>query len=298
MEIIIAENSGVCFGVRRALALLRQAWEESKKENKRVVMLGPLIHNPRLIEELKEKGVLAVDQNSVPPNSKVVIRSHGITESVEKLLENNKEISLVDATCPYVKRIHRLVKKRSREGFSILIMGDETHSEVEGITSRIFGNFFIIHPLSFSLKEPQLVDFINKNHKIFAVAQTTSRPSSYEFLQKKTVKLAKDIPDFVFKADKTICTATLKRQDSAAELSKRTDAVIVIGGKNSSNTSKLFQVVSERNKNAFWVESPKDFSAQELDFLKQLKTIGITAGASTPDEQILEMKNFMVSLNV
>ena len=297
MKITVADNSGVCFGVRRAFTLLEEAVSNAKDSGTKVFMLGPLIHNPRVIKQYEEKGVSVIDIDSIQENSCVVIRSHGITKEERAKLDRFSGITLVDTTCPYVQRIHQLVEKRSGEGFAVLIMGDREHSEVKGITSMITGDFFVIHPSEFDSKNDELRDFIKDHDKIFAVAQTTSRPANYEYLLKKSRKIAAELPGHRFLAAETICTATLKRQDSAGELAKKTGSMVVIGGKISSNTSKLFQVVSEKNKNSFWVESPEDFSASDIEKLKISESVGITAGASTPDEQIEEIKSFLGSIN-
>ena len=297
MKITVADNSGVCFGVRRAFSMLEEAVTNAKKSGKKVVMLGPLIHNPRVIAQYAEKGVEVIDIDSIQENSCVVIRSHGITKEERAKLGGFSGITLVDTTCPYVQRIHQLVEKRSAEGFAVLIMGDREHSEVRGITSKITGDFFVIHPTEFESKNGELFSFIMTHDKIFAVAQTTSRPANYDFLLKKVRKTVGAMPWHRFIAAETICTATLKRQDSAGELAKKVSSMVVVGGKNSSNTSKLFQVVSERNRNSFWVESPEDFTVSNINTLKNSLSIGITAGASTPDEQIEEMRSFLGSLN-
>ena len=297
MKITVADNSGVCFGVRRAFSLLEKAVADAKKSGTKVFMLGPLIHNPRVIAQYAEKGVDVIGTDSIQENSCIVIRSHGITKEERSLLDKFPGITLIDTTCPYVQRIHQLVEKRSEEGFAVLIMGDREHSEVKGIKSKISGDFFVIHPSEFDSKSGELASFIADHDKIFAVAQTTSRPANYDFLLKKVRKTVGTMPGHRFIAAETICTATLKRQDSAGELAKKTASMVVIGGKNSSNTSKLFQVVSEKNKNSFWVESPADFKESDIEILKNSPTVGITAGASTPDEQIDEMKSFLGSLN-
>ena len=297
MKITVADNSGVCFGVRRAFSLLEEAVTNARKSGIKVAMLGPLIHNPRVIAQYAEKGVDVIDTGSIKENSCVVIRSHGITREERDILDRFSGITLVDTTCPYVQRIHQLVEKRSAEGFAVLIMGDREHSEVRGITSKISGDFFVIHPTEFDSKSGELSEFINAHDKIFAVAQTTSRPANYDHLLKKVRKITGTIPGHRFLAAETICTATLKRQDSAGELAKRVGAMVVVGGRNSSNTSKLFQVVSERNRNSFWVESPADFTESDIVTLRNAESVGITAGASTPDEQIDEMKSFLGSLN-
>ena len=294
MKVLVAEYAGVCFGVRRALDLLEESVEKANGSGSMVVMLGPLIHNPRVVENYSEKGVNVVDVDSTPEEGVVVVRSHGVTKQVEDRLEEKEALKIVDTTCPYVKRIHQLVEKRSSQGIAIIVMGDKNHSEVEGITSRINGPFLVVSPELSEVSLEKMRDFLEEHDKVFVVAQTTSRPVNYEKLVSEVKKM---IPERK-KVDvsQTICTATLKRQDSARELSSRVDAIVVVGGKNSSNTSKLFQVVSVDNKNSFWVERPEDFSEKDLSILRSLSTVGITAGASTPDDQIMEMKKFLESL--
>lgn len=294
MEVIIAEYAGICFGVRRALALLEESVETADEKNAKVVMLGPLIHNPRVVERYSKKGVDVVDVESTPEKGVVVVRSHGVTKQVEEKLSENRSLEVVDTTCPYVKRIHQLVEKKSAQGIAVVVMGDRDHSEVEGIASRISGPFLVVSPDFCKNTLEELKKFLDENDKVFVVAQTTSRPVNYRKLVKE---IKKTCDRKKVDVSQTICTATLKRQDSARELSSRVDAIIVVGGKNSSNTSKLFQVVSASNEKSFWVESPEDFNAEDIDVLKKLKKIGITAGASTPDDQIEEMKEFLEKLD-
>ena len=297
LKVLVAENSGICFGVKRAFSLLEESTEEALKIGKRVVMLGPVIHNPRVINDYARRGVDVVDIASVPENSVVVVRSHGVTAKTEQILQSIENVKIIDTTCPYVQRIHKLVAKQSAEGCAILVMGDKNHSEVEGITSRISGDFFVIHPSEFEEKEPELRDFLINHKSVFAVAQTTSRPSNLEHLLKLSRGLVRDLPDHKVLSSETICTATLKRQDSARELANRVDVMVVIGGKNSSNTSKLLQVVMEKNDRSIWVESIQDFTPEQLAGIKKAETVGITAGASTPDYQINEIKDFLERLD-
>ena len=296
MKIIVAENSGVCFGVRRALDLLDEASSKAVSAGRKAVMLGPLIHNPRVVDEYLRKGVNTVDIGSVPAHSVVIVRSHGVTLDTEERLNGMEGLTVVDTTCPYVKRIHQLVEKKSLDGYFVIVMGDKDHSEVEGITSRIKGPFAVVPP-SFSTEvEEMLRDIVSNNRKIYAVAQTTSRPANYDNLLKKIRKLIGTDRSVSFQTAQTICTATLRRQDSAGELASRVDIMIVLGGSNSSNTAKLFQVVLERNPRSFMVERPEDLTADTLELIKKSETVGITAGASTPDSQIDEMRKFLESL--
>jgi (E)-4-hydroxy-3-methyl-but-2-enyl pyrophosphate reductase len=296
VKVIAAQYSGICFGVRRALEILERSAKQGETERRTVSMLGPLIHNPRVVNKYGEKGVNVVSLKDVCFGSIVVIRSHGITEDVQNKLENIENISIMDTTCPYVKRIHQLVIAKSEEGFAVVVMGDASHSEVEGITSRIRGDFIVIPPERDKDIDAQLNEFIKKHRKIFVVAQTTSRPVNYDKFLNRIRKTCEKSDDVKFDFAKTVCTATLKRQDAAGELASRVDAIIVIGGSNSSNTAKLYSVVKERNPKSFMVESPSDFTVDQINVLEKCKLVGITAGASTPDDQIIEMREFLERL--
>lgn len=293
MKVIVAENSGVCFGVRRALDLLEESVKKADDEKRKAVMLGPLIHNPRVVENYAAKGVEVKDIETVPQNSIVIVRSHGITASAENTLEKIAGIDVVDTTCPYVKRIHQLVEKKSSSGYAVIVLGDRDHSEVQGITSRIRGQFIVVSPAEITEKWSEIEKFINEHNRMYCVAQTTSRPSNYANLLKKIRKTIGQRKGVTFESAQTICTATFKRQDSARELAARVDAMVVLGGENSSNTMKLFQVVAEKNDRSFKVESVSELTETDIAILKKCKLIGLTAGASTPDDQILEMKTFL-----
>ncbi|HSW61566.1 MAG TPA: 4-hydroxy-3-methylbut-2-enyl diphosphate reductase [bacterium] len=293
---IVAENSGVCFGVRRALDLLEESVKKAEREKRKAVMLGPLIHNPRVVEKYAVKGVEVRDIGNIPEGCIVVVRSHGITLDAETVLQKIQGLAIVDTTCPYVQRIHQLVEKKSSGGYAVIVLGDRDHSEVQGITSRIKGDFLVVSPSEISEKWSEIEKFITYHKKIYCVAQTTSRPANYDNLLKKIRKSVEHKKDSVFESAQTICNATFSRQDSARELATRVDAMIVLGGKNSSNTMKLFQVVKEKNERSYMVESISDFADEEIAFLRKCSIIGLTAGASTPDDQILEMKIFLESL--
>ncbi len=288
-QIIIAKYAGVCFGVSRALELLENALGKGRDLNKNVFMLGPLIHNPRVIGEYEKMGVKITATHDNCDEGVVVIRSHGITLEEEKALYALENIVVEDTTCPFVKKIHRIVEQKSSLGFAVVVLGDKEHSEVQGIISRIKGDCLVVPPDDFSSLQP----FVLKHDKILAVAQTTSQPAHFESLTREMESLCKN-KECLF--ENTVCDATLQRQSAAKELAGRVDYMIVIGGKNSSNTSKLFSIVSAENKNSIWIESPADLDENICGDLKNKKTIGITAGASTPDIQIKELVSFLEKL--
>jgi len=201
---------------------------------------------------------------------------------------NNIEIT--NTTCPYVKKIHSLVASKSKEGFAIIVFGDENHSEVKGIISRISGPYIA----TLFKNKKFLTSFCKAHNQLFAVAQTTAKPEVFETLI-ATVRESLN-PSQKFEFNNTICDATYLRQIAAAELSETVDLMVVIGGKNSSNTSKLYSIVSEIRPESIWVESFKDFTEKEIALITQKDLVGVTAGASTPENQIDELVAFLKKL--
>lgn len=289
MKVVVAKYSGVCFGVKRALDFLENAVSNGNNSNKKVFMLGPLIHNPRVIDDYAKRGIAVIETGTIPDNSIVVIRSHGITEEKEKKLLSQKEIEVIDTTCPFVKKIHRAVMEKALLGFAVVVLGDGDHSEVQGIISRITGDYLVVPPGDFSA----LSAFVQGHSKLFAVVQTTARPQNFDTLVEETKRLA---GDKTFEYLNTVCDATYQRQNAAKTLAGEVDSMIVIGGRNSSNTTKLFNIIKEANHNSIWIESLEDISKEELNMLKNCDVVGITAGASTPDCQINELKSFLEAM--
>ena len=274
IEVYLANNAGFCGGVKRAVILA------DKSAEKGVYSLGPLVHNQRVVEELEKKGVVTVENIDNINNSKVIIRSHGIHKSIrEELIENKNQI--IDCVCPKVKKIYDIVEEKYAEGYNIVIYGDPKHPEIISINSYANDEAIIV-------QDEKDLEKIPKG-KLAIVSQTTNNEKKY----KNLINLIKDISKDEILVYNTICSATKNRQESAIELSKEVDAMIVLGGKNSSNSNKLAQVSREHCKNVYFVES-----IDELDFdkIKKFNKIGITAGASTPDSVIKEavssMENF------
>lgn len=268
MEIIVARHSGFCFGVDKAVKTAFHVECDG-----RVFTLGELIHNAQVIEALEEKGIQAIDNmDELRENDCVIIRAHGVGRDVYEKLQERK-VRILDATCPYVKRIHEIVRKHQAEGYKIVIVGDPHHPEVIGINGWCDGKALIISD------EQEAENLGCSDERICTVAQTTFRRSKYdaifETLKKKFA--------FAIKFD-TICNATVQRQSEAAQLSKVADAMVVIGGKNSSNTQKLYEICRQNCPQTYLVEN-----ASELPSLKNIKTVGITAGASTPEWVIKEV---------
>jgi 4-hydroxy-3-methylbut-2-enyl diphosphate reductase len=275
LKIILAEYSGFCFGVEKAISTSINVVEKSKNK---VYSLGPLIHNNQVINKLKEKGLNIIEDINEANNGKVIIRSHGVPLDVLlRAKENNIEI--IDATCPFVKKIQHKVKEYYEQGFQIVIIGNPDHPEVIGINGWCNNSAYIIN----SEKD---VNTMPAYKKVCVVAQTTATREKFEKLSQMVAQKCEKAEIF-----NTICNATKLRQNACEEVAKIVDAMIVIGGYHSSNTQKLVEISKKHCKNTFHIET-----ASELPINKLLKydKIGITAGASTPDwiiKEVIERMN-------
>ena len=292
MKIVVADSAGFCFGVSRAVNMVNKLVGEGKK----VYTLGPIIHNPQMVETLARQGVEIADSpEDVQPGAVLVVRSHGVPmATIEKIKGLN--LDFVDATCPFVSKIHGIVRKASDEKKVVLIAGDKNHPEVEGIRGNCPTESYV-----FKNKDDLLALFAQNNEllnrEIVVVAQTTFNIANWKSCLDIIKKLYTNATIF-----DTICNATLKRQAEVEKLSKIADIMIIIGGKHSSNTAKLRDIAQE-NCRTFLIETQKDLPFAVLSSLKSDSYIGITAGASTPAciiEEVIEkmtenVKNFGVS---
>lgn len=286
-EITVAESAGFCFGVDRAVKLCYQALEEHHN----IATLGPIIHNQDVVDDLTRRGARIVDSIAeLHPDECVVIRSHGVSAKVYEELEQAGN-PYVDATCPFVAKIHRIVEKHTKAGDFILIAGDANHPEVAAIVGHCKGNCFVFE------SEKALNDFFQKNlvdsrKRLAIVAQTTYNIIIWE----KCCRIIRsECPEAeVFN---TICSATAERQQSAVRLAEKSDLMIVIGGKRSSNTAKLFDICREHCKACILISDAGELERENIpEKLRELGenfNIGITAGASTPAYIIKEVQNHM-----
>lgn len=277
MSVKIAESAGFCFGVSRALKMT----EDGIRDGKSIVTYGPIIHNGQVVDALAKKGVRIIESvDEAKTGDSIVIRSHGVAKKVEDEFKK-RNIEYIDATCPFVKKIHRIVSENHAAGKQIVIIGDAKHPEVMGINGWCDDEAVI-----FSSEDDVNVEFL-ADKDVCVVSQTTFERNLWE----KIVKIIKNTCNRVVFFD-TICSATNDRQKSTAELSKESDAFIVIGGRNSSNTKKLYQIAKERCERTILIEG-----AWELPegFCIPGERIGITAGASTPDWIIKEVFKTMVN---
>lgn len=289
-EIIVAENAGFCFGVDRAVKIVYNILSEGKK----VVTYGEIIHNRDVTRELAEKGVKiaeTLEDLSALTDETVVVRSHGAGKEVFELLDK-KGINYLDGTCPFVKRIHNIVKEKSSQGYEIIILGDKNHPEVRGIVSYC-NNMAKICADDTELYEILKKNYTNTKKKVAIVAQTTYNISIWE----KCTRMAAEVcPEAEVMS--TVCSATDQRQRKAAELSERSDLMIVVGGKHSSNTVKLAEICSKHCKACVHTENAGGLDFRQIKDLAENNggekfIVGVTAGASTPAHIIKEVTNQM-----
>ena len=274
MKVTLAKSAGFCFGVKRAVEMVYKEAETGKK----VYTLGPIIHNEQVVQDLEQKGVRVIDtpeELSKAEDATVIIRSHGISADVYHQLED-KKVRIVDATCPFVSKIHRIVEKKYQEGSCIVIVGNANHPEVEGINGWCNGAATVIGSVSEAENYSQ-----EPARKLCVVAQTTFNYKKFQDLVEILNKKGYDIG-----VCNTICNATEERQLEAKSIAKGVDAMVVIGDKQSSNSQKLYEISKKECENTFFVQTLRDL---DLKLFESTGKVGITAGASTPQKIIKEV---------
>ena len=280
MKVELAKSAGFCFGVEKAV---NTVYEEAKKENEIVYTLGPIIHNEEVVKDMKKRGVEAVkieDLDSLPKGT-VIIRSHGVSRDVYNFVKNSGH-RVVDATCPFVKKIHAIVSVQSGKGKTVVIIGNPDHPEVMGIKGWGDKNTYAVENIE------QFINLgLKKDEEIIIVAQTTFNHKKFQEIIDKISLLGYDVRCF-----NTICNATQERQAEAKKIATNVDAMIVIGDKKSSNTGKLVEICQEECKNTFFIQTLEDLN---YDALLSVDSVGITAGASTPKHIIEEVQNIVRS---
>ena len=276
MEVIVAEHAGFCFGVTKAVETV---YEQIEKENSNIYTYGPIIHNETVVSDLEKKGVKVIesaDELEGIDSGTVVIRSHGVTKEVHQKLEQSG-LNVIDATCPFVKRIHRIVEEESKKGKSIIVVGSESHPEVEGIVSYATGPVYVVD-------SPEKAMEFEGDRKLeyTVVSQTTFNKNKFQ----ETIEIFKNV-GYNINIVNTICNATDERQTEAEEIASRADVMIVIGGTHSSNSRKLYEICATKCTNTYFIQTLDDL---HLEIPKSAKLIGITAGASTPKNIIEEVQ--------
>lgn len=277
MEVIVAKSAGFCFGVKRAVDRVYE--EVANHSDEQIYTFGPIIHNEEVVRDLEERGVQVIDSEEGLKSLEkgiVIIRSHGVSRSIYELLER-LGIKVVDVTCPFVKKIHRIVDEKSKEGYRIVIIGNAKHPEVQGIIGWSNSEAFAVE----TDEDFNQLPFFEKE-KICIVSQTTFNYKKFQYFVEKFSKKGYDISVL-----NTICNATHERQVEAKQIAGQVDGMIVIGGKHSSNTQKLFEICKKECYNTCYIQTVEDL---DLSWGESLKKVGITAGASTPNKIIEEVQ--------
>jgi 4-hydroxy-3-methylbut-2-enyl diphosphate reductase len=261
MKIVLAESYGFCFGVKRAIKIA--------EENRNSATYGPLIHNSNEIDRLKNDFNVALSENldTFKAGETAVIRTHGIPKQ-ELTLLHERHVNVVDATCPYVTKPQQICEEMSSKGYDIVIFGDEAHPEIKGVKSYAKEHVYVVN-------SPDEIDALRLREKVATVAQTTRKVEEYQQIVGKLMATHKEVRVF-----NTICNATFDNQDAVRKLAQEADVMIVIGGKNSSNTKQLHSIAREYCPDSYHIESQDDL---DFTWFSGKNFCGISAGASTPD---------------
>ncbi len=271
MEIFLADKAGFCFGVKRAIST---AYDAAGKGH--VYCLGPLIHNPQEVERLRKAGIETVaDFSTLKPGDSLIIRSHGVPPRV---LTQAREMGLriIDLTCPFVGKAQRDAEVLQKEGYQVVVVGEKKHPEVQSILGYAGENAVVV-------ETEDDIEGLTLQNRLGVVAQTTQSYSNFSEIVLRLLRLSKELKVF-----NTICSSTKERQEAARVLASQVDVMLVVGGRNSANTSRLASLCRQEGKPTYHIEVADEI---QTDWLKGVSTVGVTAGASTPDwivEGVLE----------
>ena len=277
MKIIVPKNAGVCWGVERAIDMAYQTVHESHAH--KIISLGPLVHNPEVVEDFKNKGVEVISDLKEAKAGTVVFRSHGVPLNYYEEAKT-KGLDVVDATCPFVKRSQNYARRFSRQGYFVVIVGDEKHPEMKSVRSFTSGPHLVT-------MDPKELEKIPDDSKVGLIAQTTIPLSVFE----KMVETAqKRFPEV--KTHDTICDATKVRQEEAAQTAREVECMIIIGGKESSNTKKLTKICKEIQPKSYEIEHEREI---DFSWFEGVQVLGVTAGASTPVPAIQRICDYILA---
>lgn len=269
MRVRIAEEAGFCFGVQRALDIIAR----SRDEGKELSTLGPIIHNPQVVESLSRQGIESIDDLSGAKTPYVVVRSHGVPPEVYKEAKR-RGTQIIDATCPFVKTAQDVARLLASEGYQVVVVGKEYHPEVMGLVGHAGGRATVVD-------DPAAVSGVLFSRRIGVLAQTTMRYEIFAEVVSELLRKAREVRAF-----NTICYTTRRRQESTRELARQVDLMIVVGGRNSSNTTRLYEICADMGVPTYHIEGPEEIDPKWLD---KVQEVGITAGASTPPEVVKEV---------
>lgn len=282
MEILVGKTAGFCYGVKRAIDGAKSEIKESKKQ---IYCLGEIVHNKQVIEELENEGITFIEDIK-DAKGKIIIRAHGVPDEIYKEAEKNN-IELKDYTCPNVLKIHKIAEEYSKKGYYVFLCGSKKHPENIGTISYCKENLYIIEKEDDTLKALEKLEKTGIK-KLLLISQTTYSLEKFYIIE-EIIKneLPRNI-DLVVK--NTICKATELRQKETEEISKKVDSMIIIGGKNSSNTKKIYEIALKNCKNTICIETKEELKKESY---KDSEKIGIMAGASTPQKSIDEVVNLL-----
>jgi len=275
MRINLAKSAGFCFGVKRALEIVKEA---AKKE-KNLAILGDIVHNEKVIQKITKLGIKKIKRLDKKANKTIIIRAHGEPQKVFTLAKKLGH-KIIDATCPMVKEIHRIAKDMEEKGYFIIVIGDKNHDEVRGIVGQLNKKAMVIE----NIKDID-INKIKKIKKVSIVVQSTQELD-------KVLKIVEVLKRYIkeLKFFNTICMPTRIKQKEIKEMPKKNDCIIIIGSKKSANTKRLYEISRRLNKKTWWVNSKEEI---KKSWFKGVNSIGITAGASTPDETIKEVIKYI-----
>ncbi len=280
MKIYIADYAGFCFGVKRAIEIAENTLAKSDRDEK-IFSMGPLVHNSQVVEDFSKKGLNVLENMDEINQGKIIIRSHGISGILQNKLQD-LNIELIDCTCPYVKSVQNKAKNYYEKGYKIVIIGDKNHPEVIGINGWCNNEGIIVN-------SEEEANNMHNYEKICILSQTTNTQEKFQKLSSIISQKGKEVKVF-----NTICNATNQRQTACEELAKKVEAMIVIGGYHSSNTNKLVEISKKHCENVYHIETYKELPLEEVS---KFNTIGITAGASTPNWIIEEVVDKLENVN-
>jgi len=280
MDIEIAEYSGYCFVVKRAIGITEKTINKYKKTNSKIYTLGEIIHNSGVVKELSKKGLsVAKDEKEITPGNVLIVRSHGMSPVLLEKIKS-KNVKIVDATCPFVKKAQSKAKYLSQNGYFVVIIGNKNHPEIRGIKEHVEdSNYCMV------IENAEEVSKLRKKKRIGVVVQTTQTSENFESIACKILEKAKEIL-----IENTICSITKNRQNSARKLAKKTDVMIVVGGKRSANTTHLAEISKKYNTGTYHIENFKEINAE---WFNGAKKVGIVGGASTPMKDIVDVKKII-----
>ena len=277
MEVLIADHAGFCWGVKRALKIAEQTADSSEGT---VTSLGPIIHNPAIVQKLHDKGLRTEKEADDIQEGTVIIRAHGIPPATFTKLEE-KGLKVVDATCPIVKKSQRYAQRLTEQGYQIIIVGDKNHPEIIGILGHTNGNAMVID-------SPDELDNVQLQDKVGLLAQTTHTVEEYEKIQHAVEPKVQEM-----KACDTLCFETIRQQTSSVEIARQVDIMVVVGGRNSANTVRLANMCKETGVDTYHVESVTEIKPE---WFEGKHKAGVSGGASTPDFLIQEVVEWIFQI--